>query len=89
MLKDILDNTTINVANSNSGISEGTRDKAEFYLNDLDVSARIDLCPKVSLVIIRINKQKSALIKLKFSLVLLTVNLVIINFCFSMTYPYQ
>ena len=62
MLKDILDNTTINVANSNSGISEGTSDKAEFYLNDLDVSARIDLCPKVSLVIIRINKQKWALI---------------------------
>ena len=58
MLKDILDNTSINLINSNTGTSEGTSDKAEFYLNDLDVSARIDLCPKVSLVFIRINKHK-------------------------------
>ena len=58
MLKDILDNTSINLVNSNTGTSEGTSDKAEFYLNDLDVSARIDLCPKVSLVFIRINKHK-------------------------------
>jgi len=46
ILKDILDNTTINLVNSNAGTSEGTSDKAEFNLNDLDVSARIDLCPK-------------------------------------------
>ena len=55
MLKDILDNTTINLVNSNAGTSEGTSDRAEFYLNDLDVSARIDLCPKVSLLFSKIN----------------------------------
>ena len=61
MLKDILDNTTINLVNSNAGTSEGTSDKAEFYFNDLDVSARIDLCPKVSLVFFKVDRQKRAL----------------------------
>ena len=48
ILNDALNNTTIKLGTSNASTSTCSADKVEFSLDDLGVSARIDLCPKVN-----------------------------------------